>query len=119
MTRGQRVTPALPGGQRAQAIPANIPCPGNASTFRETVVQTIDRVSGQIVCQETLKGAPFIMRSDIIVAKRVIRMASKLGRTKGLRHTVKQSVTSKLKEAIEQQALSQVLNHQHHALECK
>lgn len=81
---------------------------GNGLTFRRTVVETINRESGDVVRVQVLRGAPFIMRHDIIVAKRVIRMASKLGRTKGLRHTVRQSVASQLTEEIKDQALAQV-----------
>jgi len=81
---------------------------GNGLTVRRTIVQTINRQTGEVVRARVLRGAPFIMRHDIIVAKRVIRMASKLGRTKGLRHTVKQSVASQLTEAIRDQALDAV-----------
>ena len=44
-----------------------------------TIVQTLDE-DGQIVRQKVLKGSPFLMRRDLIIAKRVLRTASKLGR---------------------------------------
>lgn len=98
----------------AQGRPISLPHPGaitggNALTFRRTLVQSIDRATGKVLSSETLRGSPFIMRHDIQIARRVIRTASKLGRMRGIRHAVKQSVSSKLKEAIERKALDQVL----------
>lgn len=81
---------------------------GNGNSFRRTLVQTIDRETGEVEKTIILRGAPFIMRHDIIVAKRVIRMAQKLGRVKGISRTVKQSITSKTKDAIEAKVLAEV-----------
>ena len=81
---------------------------GNGLSFRRTLVQTVNRLTGEIEFTQTLRGAPFIMRHDIQIAKRVIRTASKLGRMKGISRTVKQSLTSRTKEAIETKVLAQV-----------
>ena len=51
---------------------------GNAGIYRQTVVQTIDRANGMVLFQEVFKGAPFLMRHDIVVAKRVFKLAQKL-----------------------------------------
>lgn len=82
---------------------------GNGLTFRQTLVQTIEVGTSRVVSEQVLRGSPFLMRNDIQIAKRVIRTASKLGRLKGIRHTVRQSSAAKLKDAIEQKALDQVL----------
>ncbi len=81
---------------------------GNGNTFRQTLVQTRDRATGDVLATEVLEGAPFIMRRDIQIAKRVIRTASKLGRLKGIRHVVKQTVASRTKMAIEDKVLRAV-----------
>ena len=81
---------------------------GNGLSFRRTLVQTVNRLTGEIEFTQILRGAPFIMRHDIQIAKRVIRTASKLGRMKGISRTVKQSLTSRTKEAIETKVLAQV-----------
>ncbi len=44
-----------------------------------TIVQTVN-AEGQVVKQRVLRGSPFLMRRDFIIAKRVLRTASKLGR---------------------------------------
>jgi len=81
---------------------------GNGDSFRRTLVQTVDRATGEVESTIVLRGAPFVMRHDIQIAKRVIRMASKLGKMKGIRHTVRQSVVSRTKDAIEAKVLAQV-----------
>lgn len=83
-------------------------CPGNATNVKRTLVQTISRETGQVICTEVLRGSPFLMRKDIQTAKRVIKTAAKLGQVKGLRHTVKQSVASRTKDAIEAKVLAEV-----------
>ena len=51
---------------------------GQAGTFRRTIVQTVSRATGQVVRQEEFRGSPFLMNHDIVVAKKVFRMAQKL-----------------------------------------
>jgi len=49
-----------------------------AGSFRRTLIQTVDRASGAVIKQEVEVGAPFLMNRDIVIAKRVFRMATKL-----------------------------------------
>jgi len=84
---------------------------GMAGTFRQTVVQTIDRTTGNVVKQELFRGSPFLMNHDIVVAKKVFRMASKLhGRLP--RKSVKRRVIDcpPINEFINTRALSHVLS---------
>ncbi len=82
---------------------------GNGRSFRRTLVQTIDRDSGVVEKTIVLRGAPFVMRHDVQIAKRVIRLASRLGKLKGLRHTVKQSMMSRTNDAIQAKVLAGVI----------
>lgn len=82
--------------------------PGQASVVRRTLVQSVDRATGEVICTQVLRGAPFIMRHDIQIAKRVIRTVARLGKVKGISRVVKQSVASRTKDAIEQKVLAQV-----------
>jgi len=93
-----------PGG-----APGIMAAGGNGVSFRRTIVQTVDRASGQITQERVLRGSPFIMRHDIVVAKRVIRMASKLGNVKGLRHTVQQGIASQITQAVKRKVLQTVV----------
>jgi len=51
---------------------------GMAGSFRQTVVQTIERGTNVVIRQEVRSGAPFLMNRDIVIAKRVFRLATKL-----------------------------------------
>ena len=107
---GSRLLTSLPHpGTVTQAELRETGRGGNGQTFRTTHVHTVEVGTGRIVRTEVLRGTPFIMRNDIQIAKRVIRTATKLGRLKGMRHTVRPSNSAKLKAAIEQKALDQVL----------
>lgn len=44
-----------------------------------TIVQTVD-AEGNVVRQKVLRGSPFLMRRDFIIAKRVNRLSGKLTR---------------------------------------
>jgi len=77
---------------------------GNGRTFRRTIVQTVNREDGAVIRQEVRRGAPFLMRRDVIVAKRVFRMASKL-HGKLPRRTVRQSRVKALTDRVVESAL--------------
>jgi len=80
---------------------------GNGQTTRMTQIATIDNATGVVLRVETLKGAPFLMRSDVLIARRVFKLSSKLaGRMP--RKTVKQSLPSQLTERIQRQLLENV-----------
>jgi len=51
---------------------------GNGETFRRTIVQTIRSDDGVLVKQVILRGAPHLMQHDLVVAKKVFRLSSKL-----------------------------------------
>lgn len=80
---------------------------GNGRTMRVTRVATIDLATGEVIRTEDFKGAPFLMRNDVLIAKRVFRMASKLhGRMPA--RTRKQSLASTLKDKIMTKAIDAV-----------
>jgi len=72
-----------------------------------TLVQTRNAL-GQLIRTETLRGAPFLMKTDITAAKRVHKKFVKLGQ-KLPRRTVKQSTAAKLTEAIQDKAMQQIM----------
>lgn len=51
---------------------------GGVGVFRRTMIQTIDRATGQLVSFKFVDGAPFLMNKDIVAAKRVFRLSTKL-----------------------------------------
>lgn len=74
-----------------------------ASNRTRTIVQTIDP-AGTVVKQQVLRGSPHLMRRDLLTAKRVFRLASKL-HEKLPRRTVKESEITQLKNRIVKKAL--------------
>jgi len=80
---------------------------GNGQFVRQTLVNTIDLQSGQIVRQEVLKGAPFLMNNDIRKLRGIAKKVSKAN-SRIPRRTTKQSVSAALTEATVQQALQLV-----------
>jgi len=79
---------------------------GNGRFSKRTIIQTLDQTTGMIR-SEIKSGAPHMMNSDIRAAKKVFRMSAKL-HAKMPRRTVKESETTKLKNAAVQQALQNV-----------
>ena len=79
---------------------------GNGRFSKRTIVQTLDQSTGQI-SQKVMSGAPHIMNSDIRAAKKVFRQSAKL-HSRMPRRTVKESETTKLKNAAVQKALQNV-----------
>ena len=98
---GERLlAPGVAGG--AMAVSG-----GNGRTTRMTQVATIDNDTGTVLKIVTLKGAPFLMRNDVIIAKRVFRLSSKLaGRMP--KRTVKQGLASQLTEKVQRNLIDSV-----------
>lgn len=51
---------------------------GNGETFRRTIVQTIRADDGVVIKNVFLRGAPHLMQHDLVVAKKVFRLSTKL-----------------------------------------
>jgi len=79
---------------------------GNGETFRRTIVQTIRASDGVLVRQEILRGGPHLMQHDLVVAKRVFRLAGKL-HAKMPRRTVRVSRQKLLMQQVIENALEQ------------
>ncbi|MFQ5937757.1 MAG: hypothetical protein ACE5LB_15240 [Acidiferrobacterales bacterium] len=80
---------------------------GNGVSFRRTLVQTVDRRTGQVVRTEVLRGRPYLMQRDVQIAKRVFRQSRALeGRLPKKR--VRQSRRSMLHQAVEERVLQSV-----------
>jgi len=79
---------------------------GNGDSFRRTIVQTIRASDGVITRQEILRGGPHLMQHDLVVAKRVFRLASKL-HAKMPRRTVRVSRQKMLMQQVVENALEQ------------
>lgn len=90
--------PAPIGPVLPSAIPVDIVAPGGLKNVVMTTVRTI-APNGTVVRTETMKGRPFLMKKDIIAAKRVFKLSSKL-HAKLPKRTLKQSEMAKLNEAI-------------------
>jgi len=76
-TEEQLVKPAAAitsavGGAIASITSGKVVSGTRMKNFVRTIVQTIDP-SGKVVRQETLDGAPWLMRKDFVVMKRVLR----------------------------------------------
>jgi len=78
---------------------------GNGMTFRRTIVQTVNAADGQIMKQKVLAGAPHLMNRDLIIAKRVFRLSTKLHQ-KLPKRTVRQSRTKALMTQIIESSLA-------------
>ncbi len=79
---------------------------GNGDSFRRTIVQTIRASDGVLIRQEVLRGGPHLMQHDLVVAKRVFRLASKL-HAKMPRRTVRVSRQKLLMQQVVENALEQ------------
>jgi len=79
---------------------------GNGRFSKRTIVQTLDITTGRIT-SKVMEGAPHMMNKDLRAAKKVFRLAAKL-HAKMPRRTVKESETTKLKNAAVQAAMKNV-----------
>ncbi len=79
------------------AAPARIAAPGGMKNVVTTTIMTT-APDGTVLKTVTKKGRPFLMKSDIVAAKRVFKLSSKL-HSKLPKRTLKQSEMSKLNEA--------------------
>jgi len=79
---------------------------GNGDSFRRTIVQTIRASDGVITRQEILRGGPHLMQHDLVIAKRVFRLAGKL-HAKMPRRTVRVSRQKLLMQQVIENALEQ------------
>lgn len=81
---------------------------GNGRFATQTTIQTFDLTTGDVVRTETAPGRPFLMNRDVAVARRVIKLSSKLERRIPKR-VQKQSRASMLKDAIIDNAFDKAL----------
>jgi len=82
---------------------------GNGRIARQTIVQSIDLMTGQVVRQEIFPGAPFLLQSDV----RKLRSTAKKVRKANARlpsRTVRQSKTKALTDTILDRAMQNLLS---------
>lgn len=82
-------------------------CPGGASGNIVTTLIVTRNAAGQIICTKRRRGSPHLMNSDLIIAKRVRRVASSLA-NKLVPRTRKQSKAAKLTEAVQDAVMRRV-----------
>lgn len=66
------------GATRLQGFDTGNGGVGMAAAFTQTVVQTVQRGTNIVLKQVVLRGSPHLMNHDLVVAKRVFRLANKL-----------------------------------------
>jgi len=81
---------------------------GNGMTTVQTIVNTIDNATGQIIRQRVLRGRPFLMQRDFVAWRRVERMARTAARRVGLKAR-KPSQKTVLRNAFETVSLQRAL----------
>jgi len=105
---GQLLQTSLPhpGDVGAHIMRGGLPG-GNGVVARQTLVQTINLMTGAVVRSELLPGAPFLMNSEVRSLRRV---AKKVGRAhaKLPRRTVQKSAMKELTDAAVAEALRKV-----------
>jgi len=77
---------------------------GNGQFAKRTIVQTINLATGQVVKQDVLIGAPFLMNKAVAELRRTTRKLMKAN-AKIPRRTAKQSLGSELKDAALKKAI--------------
>ena len=95
-------------GPDGQALPVGGPGQlggGNGRFAKQTIVQTIDLTTGQVVRQVTMNGAPWLMNSEVSGLGRVSRKVRKASRKIPTR-TRRQSLGEELKEAAIEKAIA-------------
>lgn len=88
-------------------IPGLAPGVSPVGVRKQTLVQTLN-AQNQVIRTQILPGSPFLMNKDIVAAKRVFRLSSKLS-GKLPRKTVKESKITQLKDAAVDSALKQII----------
>lgn len=89
---------------------------GAASVFTQTVVQRVDRESGNVISEEVRRGSPWLMRSEVRALNRVTKMIRKAD-SKIKRKPAKVSdemLRKAVREDINQLALIRTLTHHGH-----
>lgn len=102
----------LDGGGDGQALAigggaVGAGCPGGANGNIVTTLVITRNAAGEIICSRRLRGSPHLMNSDLIVAKRVRRVASSLA-AKLVPRTRKQSKAARLTEAVQDAVMRRV-----------
>jgi len=92
------------GGGGGVGVPISAGTGGNGETFRRTIVQTIRADDGVVIKNVFLRGAPHLMQHDLVVAKKVFRLSSKLHQ-KLPKRTVKTSRIKLLTQQVLENAL--------------
>jgi len=100
-------------GERAAARAGSVGTGGNGVTHRRTIVQTIDNASGDVIKEDIRRGAPFLMKHEIQVAKRVFKTVNKLA-NRLPKKMQKQSTTSALKDQLVDASLTTAIAHTGH-----
>jgi len=101
---GFAVGESIFGGTGAVGVPITAGAGGNGETFRRTIVQTIRSDDGVVIKNVILRGAPHLMQHDLVVAKKVFRLSSKLHQ-KLPKRTVKTSRIKLLTQQVLENAL--------------
>jgi len=97
-----------PGGKTGGFGRTGSMCPGGNGQIRKmTIVQSIND-EGDVVCEEVLRGAPHLMNRDLAIAKRVKKVASKLG-VKFSTKTREPSKRKMLLDVVESRAIENAL----------
>lgn len=82
-------------------------CPGGATGNIVTTLIITRNAAGEIICTRRRRGSPHLMNSDLIIAKRVRRVASSLAQ-KLVPKTRKQSKAARLTEAVQDAVMRRV-----------
>lgn len=90
----------------AAALPGQVSVVGARIVATQTIVQSLD-AAGNVVKQKILEGSPFLMNKDILAAKRVFKLSGKLA-SRLPKKTVKQSLTSRLKDELIHHAIERI-----------
>jgi len=85
-------------GSKAGAVDVTGFSGGNGRFATRTTVETLDVVTGLIVKIKRMPGSPHLMNKDLSAARKVFRASAKL-HSQMPRRTVRESATTKLKDA--------------------
>ncbi len=94
-------------GAAAMDMPETVVTIGGMKNVVTTIIQTRDP-SGRVIKTETRKGRPFLMKQDLVIAKRVFKTVRKAGE-KLPKKTVRPSRSQMLKEQIVDVAMQKLI----------